>query len=600
MHLATASTIAPAAAGGEPARPRASRAVQAGAGASSVDPSEAATVRWADRGPCGRTAHLVVLAGEGAGSYDADPVRPTLHVAADPGAEDVQAGGSEQGLTDGWSRDQAHGELRTAVRAAAAALGEVRRLALESRATSGELGALIELLPALDAGAAAAVGLAERIESRDLAARRAGLPLEALLAFQSRLTFGDRRTLLSVGAALRRLPHLRAAFAAGAVGWAQIRAICAEARVLDADGCARLDASFRDTDRLRRTDPDRVVDAAREVIERCRPDLTRERSVRRIEHRFLNVQPALDGALTGYFELDPEAGATVLAGLEAAMPPPSAGPRDVTTDAIGEATMVAGQDGTALADEDEVELPATSRARQRADGLLRLAEAFLSGGAGGRRPRPRIEVVADISTLTGHDEVARDARLLWKTVGAPPRLTPEAVRRLASDADLRFLLTDGGEVLGVSSPTPVIPPSVRAAVHARDQGCRFPGCSAPVGWTDLHHVRGRVDEGWTVVTNLVALCRRHHTAVTEGRWRLTMTDDGVVTVRRGRRRASSDPPLARGVPPPADRSDRTGAATACPASSDPPSSPGPTDPPASLARPDPPMALGPREPGLPF
>jgi len=383
--------------------------------------------------------------------------------------------------------------------------------------------------------------------------------------------FGDRRTLLSVGTALRRLPTLRAAFADGAVGWAQVRAICADARVLDAGGSARLDATFRDRERLRRTDPDRVVDEARGEIDRCRPDLTRERSVRSIEHRFLHVQPALDGALTGYFELDPEAGATVLAGLEAAMPPPSAGPRDVTADAVGEGAPVSGSQGAPDADDGSVPAPAARRSRQRADGLLRLAESFLGGGNVGRRPRPRVEVVADIAILAGHDEVARDARLLWSTIGAPPRLTPEAVRRVASDADLRFLLTDGGQVLGVSSPTPVIPPSVRAAVRTRDQGCRFPGCSVPVGWTDLHHVRGRADRGWTVVTNLVALCRRHHTAVTEGRWRLAMTHDGVVTVRRGRRCASSDPPLASAAPLPVDRSLAEGPRAGQVASHDPPS-----------------------------
>lgn len=566
MTTTTTTTTTAATSWADPGMPNVDAGIPTGPG----DP--AAFVRgWARSRCSGRgRAHLVPLAGEGAGPYDTDAVPPSLEPAAGDAHDDLCA------------EETADGDLRAAVRTAAAALREVRRLALDTRVGRGELGALIELLPALDAGHAAAVGLADRVEAQDLAPRRAGLPLEALLAFQSRLTFGDRRTLLSVGATLRRLPALRAAFADGAVGWAQVRAICAEARVLDVEGCARLDATFSDRERLRRTDPDGVVDEARGTIDRCRPDLARERSVRRIEHRFLHVQPALDGALTGYFELDPEAGATVLAGLEAAMPPPSAGPRDVTADAIGEGASATGQDSTARADDDGSPLPGPSRSRQRADGLLRLAESFLSGGDGGRRSRPRIEVVADIATLTGHDEVARDARLLWSTVGASPRLTPEAVRRIASDADLRFLLTDGGRVLGVSSPTSVIPPSVRAAVHVRDQGCRFPGCTLPAGWTDLHHVRPRARDGWTVVSNLVALCRRHHTAVTEGRWRLTMAEDGVVTVRRGRHRASSDPPLARAAPPA-----EGGACTA-----------GPRD--GQTAALDPPAPVRADEPALPF
>ncbi len=508
------------------------RAISAGA-------EDGSAIQWSGRRLQQPRPALRVLAGEDNGSYEADPERASER---DPDSSRVPDG------TQG--RIPAPSDLRAAVRSAAAALRLVRDLALDQQEHPGELGALLELLPALDVGHAAAVDLAGRLERADTAPRRTGLPLEGLLAFQSRLTFGDRRTLLSVGTALRTLPNLRAAFGDGAVGWAEVRAICAEARVLDAQGRARLDASFADHQLLRRTDPDRVVDDARALIDRSRPDLTRERTVRQIEHRFLHVQPALDGALTGYFELDPEAGATLLAGLEAAMPPPSAGRRDVTADAVGEADAAAPGDGAAATGTEHAAAASTGRAQQRADGLVRLAESFLGGGSvGGRRPRPRMEVVADIATLTGHDELARDARLLWATVGASPRLTPEAVRRIAGDADLRFLLTDGGTVLGVASPTPVIPASVRAAVQTRDQGCRFPGCSVPVAWTDLHHVKPRASDGWTVVHNLVALCRRHHVAVTEGRWRLTMTDDGVVTVRRGRHLATSDPPLAGRAPP---------------------------------------------------
>ena len=394
----------------------------------------------------------------------------------------------------------------------------------------------------LDAGHAAAVALADRAETGDLAPRRTGLPLEGLLAFKTRMTIGDRRTLVNVGAVLRGMPNLRAAFADGALGWAQVRAIVAEARVLDAPARGRLDGRFADQDRLLRQDPDAVLDEVRDDVGRLRPDLERTRKVRSIEHRFLHVQPALDGALTGYFELDAEAGATILAGLEAAMPAPSAGHRDVTRDAIGQGGADPADPGESSPDQLS---PGVSRARQRADGLLRLAEAFLSGGRATGRARPRMNVVTDIATLLGEDDLAGRSRLLWATAGRRPSLTPEAIRRLANDADLRHILVDGSTVLGVAAPTEVIPRAVREAVLTRDQGCRFPGCRVPMQWVDLHHVHGREKGGHTVVDNLVGLCRRHHVAVTEGRWRLTMSSDGVVTVRRGRHMATSDPPLGR-------------------------------------------------------
>ena len=451
--------------------------------------------------------------------------------------------------------------LHAAVSEVQRAVSDLLALVVDSRVRTTELGALLGLVAALDTGHAAAVELTDRVDADDLAARGTGLSLEGLLALSSRMTFGDRRTLTNSAVVLRDLPFVRQAFCAGAIGWAEVRAIVAEVRGLDAAARQQFDAGFADLDRFQRMDADQVLDAVRDAVGRLKPDTAKDTATRAIEHRFLHVQPALDNALTGYFELDAEAGATFLAGLEAVMPPPSAGPRDVTRDAVGEADPDEGVDqdvdqdldapqaATADADPsftDPVER--RSRARQRADALVRLAELPLAGsttGGGPRRARPRVEVVMDVRTLVGDDATARSARLLWATTGPPPILTAAAARRLAEDAHLRFLLTDGGEVLGVTAPTPAIPAAVRAAVRARDQGCRFPGCSVPIHWTDLHHVIARVHGGPTTVDNLVALCRRHHVAVTDGRWQLSMDADAVVTARRGRRRATSDPPARR-------------------------------------------------------
>lgn len=419
---------------------------------------------------------------------------------------------------------------------------------------------MIDLTRALDRAHATAVGLTDRIERDGVAERRAALPLEGLLAMHSRMTFGDRRTLTTAAAELRTLPNLRAAFHAGIVGWAQVRRVVADLRGIDAGTRAQLDAGFADRERLQRMDPDQVVDELSAAVDRHRAAQEQQRTVRRIEQRFLHIQPALDGALTGYFELDPEAGATFLEGLDAASPRPTAGERDVTRDALddeGDDAHDANAGGAANTSEDPVTPDGRpvrrSRARQRADGLLALAEAFLAGtraDGSPRRARPRMLVTCELRTLVGDDAHARTARLLWRMPGAPPALTGAAVRRLASDADLRFILVDGSEVLGVQEATSAIPVNVRAAVQARDQGCRFPGCAAPIAHCDLHHVLAREDHGPTTVDNLVAICRRHHTAVTEGRWKLTMTSDGTVTVRRGRRQATRVAPARRAHGPP--------------------------------------------------
>lgn len=68
---------------------------------------------------------------------------------------------------------------------------------------------------------------------------------------------------------------------------------------------------------------DQLIDMVRDDASRLRPDLADKQALRTIESRFLHVQPALDGALSGYFELDPEAGATFLEGLEVVMDLPT-------------------------------------------------------------------------------------------------------------------------------------------------------------------------------------------------------------------------------------------------------------------------------------
>ncbi|WP_265447281.1 HNH endonuclease signature motif containing protein [Flexivirga meconopsidis] len=73
-------------------------------------------------------------------------------------------------------------------------------------------------------------------------------------------------------------------------------------------------------------------------------------------------------------------------------------------------------------------------------------------------------------------------------------------------------------------------PGTRLArfVRARDQHCRFPGCTRPATLTDLDHVTPYPD-GPTAAHNLQCLCRHHHRAKHEAGWTVTMTPDGTCT-----------------------------------------------------------------------
>lgn len=402
----------------------------------------------------------------------------------------------------------------------------------------GELAALEQVLVSMNLVQSATVDLVGHVQRNKIAVRRVGMTLTNYLAGFARITLYERRRYLSTSHDLHDMPHLHRAFRRGHVGFGEVRAVIASAQRLAADDRARIDAAFADAGRLASTAADELVDQTRRMVDTLDPKHAEEQELRQIERRFLAITPQLDGALTLYGELDAEAGATFLSALDAAMPPPSA---------------LNDHSRNALDSNGGVTAPWSARGRQRADALVRLAEHFAGGPAslaggptGGHRAKPRIQVIADIATLAGG---SGPARLLWDAFAPKVTLTATAARRVASDASLQFVLTDSGEVLGISAPTTAIPTKVRAAVRARDQGCRFPGCHAPFRWCDLHHVIPREHKGPTLVENLVALCRRHHTAVTQSTWSLTMDPSGAVTVRRGRRTASSRPPLPWPVPP---------------------------------------------------
>jgi hypothetical protein len=181
----------------------------------------------------------------------------------------------------------------------------VSLLADQGRVEGGELAALQTTLSALDTAQAAAVELTSHVQQRGTSERSAGLPLEHLLAMETRLTGADRRMLASAAETLRSMPHLGRAFRDGKVGWAEVRAIVCEVRTLPADDRARIDDGFAVQCNIVARDADRLLDEVRAAAAALRPDKTSKDKARNIERRFFHLQPQLDGAGgTGYFELD--------------------------------------------------------------------------------------------------------------------------------------------------------------------------------------------------------------------------------------------------------------------------------------------------------
>jgi hypothetical protein len=176
--------------------------------------------------------------------------------------------------------------------------------------------------------------------------------------------------------------------------------------------------------------------------------------------------------------------------------------------------------------------------QRRADALGHLSRAYLDGGD---RPalhgeRPHVVVTVDLEAIEG-----RSGRSELDAAGP---ITPETARRIACDARVSRVITDGpNQPLELGRSTRVIPPALRRAVAVRDRGCRFPGCGRPPGWCDAHHVRHWADGGETTLANLVLLCRPHHRAIHRG-FAIEVVD-GVATFRR----PDGSPLEAETIPP---------------------------------------------------
>ncbi|MBP3044751.1 HNH endonuclease [Arthrobacter jiangjiafuii] len=97
------------------------------------------------------------------------------------------------------------------------------------------------------------------------------------------------------------------------------------------------------------------------------------------------------------------------------------------------------------------------------------------------------------------------------------------VRRIACDADLLPVVLSGeGRILDVGREQRLFPPHLRKALHARDQGCAFPGCSIPGPWTEAHHIDFWSRGGPTSTDNGVLLCSHHHHEIHKENWLIKM------------------------------------------------------------------------------
>ena len=409
-----------------------------------------------------------------------------------------------------------------------------------------------------------------------------GVGLDQWISLIARRTGSDTRMLLTTTRVLRRLPSLHAALSEHTISWAQTRAVVLAVDRVPRQLDDRLDAALADA--VRDTvdaHPDGLAQVVRWVLADLDPsDATDPASDDTAQ--FLAMQPRLDGSGGRlYGDLGPLAWATADAALNTGLQPPHG-----TRDGFGrqrdpararEAARTMGRRRLdrlveildASLEDPPPHLPATPTGSpgdaspgdaETSEGSTDDAQAADVGipsppQAGSRRgSRPQLLLRANLSSLLDRDTVPAD--LLTTLLGGRVRLTSHAARDLldARGADLRTVVLDDGEVVGVGRATRVPPGWLRDVVLALHDTCSAPGCDLAARVCDIDHARpwhpARPDDrpGRTDIDNLGPLCRTDNRTKERDGWRSEQTARGERTWRHDRsgitvRTLPTNPPL---------------------------------------------------------
>ena len=155
-------------------------------------------------------------------------------------------------------------------------------------------------------------------------------------------------------------------------------------------------------------------------------------------------------------------------------------------------------------------LPSSGVLRARA-----LAELVRRGVAGdpATATAPRTEAILEVRDDHGRARV--------RSIDGEP-VDDRSAAVFACDAWLAPIVVDPatGTPLFAGRSVRYATAAQRRALVIRDGGCVFPGCDAPPGWCDAHHVVCWEDGGPTDIDHLALLCRAHHGLAHSTEWAL--------------------------------------------------------------------------------
>lgn len=251
--------------------------------------------------------------------------------------------------------------------------------------------------------------------------------------------------------------------------------------------------------------PKDLKSLADKTVEAIDPDGTLPNDELNRARRHFHLRSNRDGSYTGEFRLTGSLGAKLTALLS-----PLAKPR-IDTDISAE-----GRSAFAI-DERTYGQRMHDALEDACDRLLRSDGLPDSGGT------PASVIV----TITLEDLLNQ---LGFGTTSDGTLLSAREVLKLAGEADiLPTLLTTSGAVLDLGRTRRVASANQTYALIARDQGCSFPGCTAPPEWSERHHILSWLEGGLTNLDNLTLLCRYHHHNFGSRGWACELNDHRLPT-----------------------------------------------------------------------
>jgi hypothetical protein len=127
-----------------------------------------------------------------------------------------------------------------------------------------------------------------------------------------------------------------------------------------------------------------------------------------------------------------------------------------------------------------------------------------------------VDITVDLKTLTELSDTPGDLAGYGPVIADIARQVTHAQQ----NSEWRMTVTnESGDIIhvGTTSRRPTL--AMKRLIQARHRRCIHPGCRIPAIQCDIDHRVAVIDGGPTCPCNLAPLCRHHHRAKHEGRWK---------------------------------------------------------------------------------